>query len=147
MIRSAEPHSGFAHAALLWVVVATLLLAGTFAVSQVTSYVAESNLERRAVQRLSLYRNSLLGQLERFDYLPYILSKDSELHGLLRDGGELQRDKTNRFLERVNQEAGAAAVFLMNAAGTTVASSKQLALSAEFRGTFLPLPALFSTGT
>ncbi len=99
------------------------MLAGTFAASQVTRYIAETNLERRAVQRLSLYRNSLVGQLERFDYLPYILSKDAELHKLLSGEDQAQRDKINRFLERVNQEAGAAAVFLMDAEGTTVASS------------------------
>ncbi|WP_224067560.1 ATP-binding protein [Vibrio penaeicida] len=68
--------------------------------------------------------NHLTTQLEKYAYIPQLMSKDNELvDALLSPTNSAQLDITNRYLEEVNQIVGAADTYLLNHVGTTIAAS------------------------
>lgn len=73
--------------------------------------------------RVTLYSNSLLGELRKYQYLPNLLSKRSTIEGLLQWDDEELRDDVNRYLESVSRQTEASVIFVMNTRGLTVASS------------------------
>jgi len=74
--------------------------------------------------RLALYSATLNAELERFEALPYVLSINPKLQRLLADtANPVLTAEINRYLETINSEAGSAMLYVMNADGTTLASS------------------------
>ncbi|MBD1558013.1 sensor histidine kinase [Vibrio sp. S9_S30] len=68
--------------------------------------------------------NHLSTQLEKYAYIPQLMSKDNELvDALLSPTNSAQLDITNRYLEEVNNVVGAADTYLLNRIGTTIAAS------------------------
>ncbi|MDP2570961.1 ATP-binding protein [Vibrio penaeicida] len=71
--------------------------------------------------------NHLATQLEKYAYIPQLMSKDNELvDALLSPTNSAQLDITNRYLEEVNSVVGAADTYLLNRIGTTIAASNWL---------------------
>lgn len=100
------------------------LLAGTAAVWYSTFYaeqVAVAQLRDMAQDRLLLYEGTLRAALNRYQYLPYLLATNQEIHQLLERGGDPAH--INDYLEAVNSEAGPASIYVMSTRGVTVASS------------------------
>lgn len=83
--------------------------------------LAVDKLSDTAQERLLLYESTLHTALKRYRYLPYILSLNPEIQTLLDRGGDATA--LNHYLEAVNDEAGPASLYVMNAQGITVASS------------------------
>lgn len=75
---------------------------------------------RKASGRLSLYKSTLLSEIERFVYFPFVLSQDPYvIQALSGEGG----DRLNVRLERFAQKSGLEAIYLMDRTGLTISSS------------------------
>lgn len=108
---------------LLWMIVIGLLLAGGVVWQAVNwTYRAElDTLIKTGEERLTLYTGTLHGALSRYAYLPYVLSRDNAVRHLLAEGGPAE--PVNSYLEQLKREAGCQAIYVMDAAGLTLASS------------------------
>lgn len=74
--------------------------------------------------QLELYAQSLRILVERFRALPAILALDTEIQALLLESADPgARDRLNRRLERLNREAGAGVIFLLDLQGKAIAAS------------------------
>ncbi|MDN3554641.1 sensor histidine kinase [Halomonas maura] len=78
---------------------------------------------QHAQNRLSLYTTTLEGALARFAYLPRLLAGQPLVQAAVADGRERAIDRVNRHLQRVAEDAGAEAIFLLDRRGDTMASS------------------------
>jgi len=106
-----------------WVLVVGVVIA-TVMVWQATRWTHESGMEALAEtgqERLTLYAGTLHGALNRLVYLPNVLARNAAVERLLTQGDNV--DQLNRYLESLNGEAGSEAVYIMDAAGNTLASS------------------------
>jgi two-component system C4-dicarboxylate transport sensor histidine kinase DctB len=75
-------------------------------------------------QQLELFSSHLDSQLERFAYLPQLLSRQSlMIDALLNPNNSAQHDIINRHLNATNQIIGASDTYLLNIDGTTIAAS------------------------
>ncbi|QID17965.1 sensor histidine kinase [Nitrogeniibacter mangrovi] len=82
---------------------------------------ALATVRRIGDERLTLYASTVDGALDRYRYLPFVLAMNPAVQTLVRDGGG--NDRVNVYLETVNARAGAAALFVMDIHGQTLASS------------------------
>lgn len=88
------------------------------------SYRQALDADRRdATHRLTVYAAGLTAVLDRYDYLPYLLAVNDDVLRMLAKPEPAQSDRVNRFLERVNREAGTEALYVMDQTGHTWASS------------------------
>ena len=104
-----------------------ILVAAAFAIWLAGRFVASQALTDLAVhaeQRTTLYTSSLKAALSRYDYLPYVVSQEARILGLMQapDQGAVQHS-ANAYLERMNEQAGAAALYVLDSRGNTVAAS------------------------
>ncbi|TYO95784.1 two-component system C4-dicarboxylate transport sensor histidine kinase DctB [Geothermobacter ehrlichii] len=106
----------------LWVVLLALLLAG--GVWQASRWAGDVELEAMTAtgqERLTLYASTLRGALNRYAYLPYVLARNASVQNMLAQGKPSV--DVSRYLEELNREAGSEALYVMDAAGDTLASS------------------------
>lgn len=89
-------------------------------------------VERKAItalatsgaNQLNLYTSHLKGELEQFQKLPSLIATDPRLLGVLHDPDDSEAiDSLNRYLQRINQDTGAADIYLMDRDGLTMAAS------------------------
>ncbi len=115
------------HLSKKWI--ATLLVAGLYAILlwQVAQQVRERTLDELRIsgqRQLVIYVTHLKSQLEKYEFLPELLSTNSRLVELLKRPGDRERiDALNRYLETINTIANAADTYLMNSDGLTIAAS------------------------
>jgi len=83
-----------------------------------------ARLREAADHRLDMLATGLDADLARFEYLPALLEMTPIVPALLRAplDGEL-RDAVNRYLDGVNAAAGAEMLYVLDAAGTSLAAS------------------------
>lgn len=107
----------------------TLLMAGCFAflLWEVALLVRQQTLEELQVsgqRQLSIYVTHLKGQLEKYEFLPELLSTNTRLVELLTRPGNRERiEALNRYLETINTIANASDTYLMDRDGLTIAAS------------------------
>ncbi|WP_084650044.1 ATP-binding protein [Stappia stellulata] len=111
---------GFLRFALLLLPVVGVLAAAVFAADWVERR-SEASSDARARERLTLYRETLLRELEKFRYLPYLVARDPRATAVLEDPA--QTEAANLFLKDLTAATGAEALYVMNAKGRTVAAS------------------------
>lgn len=70
--------------------------------------------------KMSLYRSTIVSTLDRFSYLPVVLSQDTLVTEALQS---LDTDDVNAKLKLFAENAGLDAIFLMNTDGVTIAAS------------------------
>jgi two-component system, NtrC family, C4-dicarboxylate transport sensor histidine kinase DctB len=110
-----------------WLV--TLLVAAVYGLLlyQVAQFVRESTLDELHVsgqRQLNIYVTHLKGQLEKYEFLPELLSTNARLVELLKKPGDRERiDALNRYLETINTIADASDTYLMDRDGLTIAAS------------------------
>jgi two-component system, NtrC family, C4-dicarboxylate transport sensor histidine kinase DctB len=110
-----------------WIV--TLLVAGLYGILlwQVAQLVRErtlDELDRSGQRQLSIYVTHLKAQLEKYEFLPELLSTNARLVELLKRPGDRERiDALNRYLETINTIANASDTYLMDRDGLTIAAS------------------------
>lgn len=103
--------------ALLCIVLGGLI----FCISYLARISTLSNLDRTAKERLGLYEGTLNAALEKYGYLPYLLSRDETIVQLL--SGRPNAKLVNTILETANDKAGSAAIFILDKTGRTLCSS------------------------
>ncbi|GGF65009.1 two-component sensor histidine kinase [Terasakiella brassicae] len=102
---------------LLFIVGLAVLSYGMYYVS--FSYFKSEEI-RKASGRLSLYKSSLLSEIERFVYFPFVLSQDPYVISALSGEGV---DRLNERLAKFADQSGVEAIYLMDTTGLTVSSS------------------------
>lgn len=107
---------------ILVICVAVALLAAglAFGLSTRTGLRA---LDAELDQSLILTRRAIESEIERFRYLPDVAAEDVRIGIALRDRSEAATAAASRYLETVTARSGAADLYLLDAAGTTIAAS------------------------
>lgn len=107
------------------IVLVLLLIAPIFWAVHGFRYKSELDaLSLHASQRLALLSASLNAELLRFESLPAVLAEHPQLRALLANPQDAALvERTNRLLERVNDRAGAAMLYLIDPDGNTLAAS------------------------
>lgn len=106
----------------------SLIFAGTLIAAIVIWGAVSStgNLTIRELQdtgqaRLALYDSSLRAAVDRYRYLPYVVARHHQVIDAILGIDDPQT--ANVYLERVNDRSGAAALYVLDRTGITVASS------------------------
>lgn len=104
----------------------TFLFFVLFSGASVAAYLlAFDRFEKSATQnsseRLSLYQAGLRSTLERVSHLPKVVALHPNTREVLRQGKSVA--DFNQYLKTVNDRSGAAALYLLDAKGTTIAAS------------------------
>ncbi len=82
---------------------------------------ALSDLVTTGTERLAFYEATLREALSRYAYLPFVLSENIDIQIMLKSPFNV--DLVNRYLEKLNSEAGSEALYVMGKVGDTVAAS------------------------
>ncbi len=82
-------------------------------------------LRETARERLSLYQGTLIGALEKYRYLPFVLSQNEDVKELLTTFKEnpYYSDTVSRSLAATNDKAESNVLYVMDNKGNTLASS------------------------
>ncbi|AKH22265.1 hypothetical protein AAY24_13080 [Sedimenticola thiotaurini] len=89
--------------------------------------LALENLQLQNQHQLKLFVASLQGQLQKYEILPELLATNSLLLNFLQYPNDVNTiTALNRYLESINNVAGASDTYLMNAQGWTIAASNWL---------------------
>lgn len=95
--------------------------------------LALDQLHERAEARLTLSIDRLTLQLDRFRYLPAVLSRHPDIGASLVGDSAGAIPEANRLLERIADTSGALDIYVMTPDGTTIAASNH-ALDRSFLG-------------
>lgn len=90
-------------------------------VALLVQYDYLQDLERVSNERLALYERTLNSALQRYEYLPYLVSQTSMIKELVTKGGN--KLEVNVFLQAANDKAESAAIYVLNTKGVVVAAS------------------------
>jgi C4-dicarboxylate-specific signal transduction histidine kinase len=90
----------------------------------VAERLAIRSLRDSTTHRLDLYVANLQSEMRRYEQMPLIVGFDQRILALLKQPADLALQRTaNEYLERVNQKAGASAIYVMDMHGLTLAAS------------------------
>ena len=104
----------------------TILFTAIIVVVAIASYhVSYNRFEKTALntssERLSLYQESLRSTINRISHLPRVVVSHPYTIEMLRDGTKVEL--LNEYLKTVSDKANSAALYILDAKGTTVAAS------------------------
>lgn len=97
-----------------------ILLTAPFMV-QLMKVREQAGIDRQAAERLTLYRQTIIGEYNKYRYLPYMLARDPRATEVLAEPDKAER--ANRFLDEMTANSGADILYVMDGAGNTVAAS------------------------
>ncbi|MDB5849942.1 MAG: sensor histidine kinase [Rhodoferax sp.] len=102
-----------------------LALAGVVAASYTLAQrLGIRSLRESTSHRLDLYAANLQAEMDRFEYLPPVVSLNEHLVALLeRPADHARADVVNHYLQTVASRAGASAIYVMDIHGLTLAAS------------------------
>ncbi len=98
-----------------------LLVAAAFVLVQLFLELDRDAVDRKAGERLTLYRQTILGEYQKYRYLPYMIARDPRATFVLGLGQPVE--SANRFLQEMAENSGVELLYVMNAEGTTLAAS------------------------
>ncbi len=98
-----------------------LLIAAAVVLIQLFMDLDEDSVDRKAAERLTLYRQTILGEYQKYRYLPYMIARDPRATFALQSGRPIE--SANRFLQEMADNSGADLLYVMNEDGTTLAAS------------------------
>ena len=107
-----------------WVAPVAMTLVATAGIFVAALYTFEADALRRAKARAAFYESTLVGALERFQHLPFILARDPVVVAAVNAEA---RARLNTRLEAFAKQAGLEAIYLMDTDGLTVAASNHRA--------------------
>lgn len=102
-------------------VVLLILLGTPFLIGLLAQYSHIQDLEQVADERLTLYEMTLESELQKYEYLPYLISENGRVSDFLANGGDPM--PINRFLKRVNSIAGSSVIYIIPPNGIVSAAS------------------------
>ncbi len=86
---------------------------------------AHKDLHHRVYDDLSLFADSLNSELEKYQFIPKVLMLDASLVAQATNKSLVANaDQSNQRLQHIRQTTNADEVFIMDATGTTIASTK-----------------------
>ncbi|MEF2231648.1 MAG: ATP-binding protein, partial [Pseudodesulfovibrio sp.] len=94
---------------------AVILLGIPPGVGVLVQYDYLRDFEGISSERLSLYESTLLSELKKYEYLPYLIAESGMVSRLLDGDGDV--DPVNRFLEEANSIAGSTVVYVLDTRG------------------------------
>jgi len=107
-----------------WFGALALVGAAAYVGHQVALQAGLARLREAAEHRLDMLATALDADLARFDYLPALLEMTPVVPALLDATSDARlRDSVNRYLAGVNAAAGAEMLYVLDAAGTSLAAS------------------------
>jgi len=107
-----------------WFGALALVGAAAYVGHQVALQAGLARLREAAEHRLDMLATALDADLARFDYLPALLEMTPVVPALLDATSDARlRDSVNRYLAGVNATAGAEMLYVLDAAGTSLAAS------------------------
>ncbi|MEP4769133.1 MAG: ATP-binding protein [Roseibium sp.] len=98
-----------------------ILVSAASVLVQLFMELDEDSVDLKAGERLTLYRQTILGEYQKFRYLPYMIARDPRATSALGLGHPVV--SANQFLEEMAQNSGAEILYVMNEDGTTLAAS------------------------
>jgi two-component system C4-dicarboxylate transport sensor histidine kinase DctB len=98
-----------------------LLMAAAVVLVQLFMELDRDRIDRTAAERLTLYRQTILGEYQKYRYLPYMIARDPRATAALGLGQPVE--SANRFLQEMAENSGADLLYVMNTDGTTLAAS------------------------
>ncbi|MCF6301860.1 MAG: ATP-binding protein [Devosiaceae bacterium] len=105
----------------VWFVLAAFVSLGAAVLLFIAASSYFGNVEhQRAQNRASLYHNTLIGALERFEHLPFILARDPNV---ISGASGQNLDQLNRRLADFASSARLDAIYLMDTSGLTISAS------------------------
>ncbi|KLE33865.1 ATP-binding protein [Aurantiacibacter luteus] len=104
------------------VLVAAVAFAALFLVQRVERDAALFEVETRARSDAQILANGLRSELSKFELVPRVLAEDLEVAAVVQ-GDRGTRRALDRRLERIAEQTGAAALYVMDADGLTLAAS------------------------
>lgn len=114
-----RPRPGPRTARLLVLMVALPLVVAAVVFTLAERYFLSEELEK-AQGRLSLYRSTVVSQLERYSYLTYVLARDRMV---IATAAGADRDALNDRLGAFAAQSGLDAIYLMDRSGLTISAS------------------------
>ena len=103
---------------------AALVAAGALSAYRYAEQAETGAIIERATHRLDIDESTLKGELTRYDYLPALLSLNPEIAELLRHPQDQALiGRVNRYLAEVTTDSQAAAIYVLDLHGTTLAAS------------------------
>ena len=94
------------------------------AVWHIVSRVQADITRRNIAEHVVLYKATLQHTVDRFSFLPHVLSRDPRISALLKDPYNPSLvDETNRVLEDFAAASGAGVLYVLDMRGVTIASS------------------------
>ena len=120
-LASHLPHASQAAKALAF---AALVAAGAWAAYRYAQRAETNAIIERAAHRLDVDESTLKGELTRYDYLPALLSLNPDIADLLRHPTDRALiSRVNGYLAEVTTDSQAAAIYVLDLKGTTLAAS------------------------
>ena len=108
----------------------TLLLGLLLALAAGSAYYVRNwslvQLNEQTNDRLLAHISQLRAALDKYRYLPFVMTQSREVKALLRSDGYAtgpQSNRVDRYLEQMNLVAGSSALFILDLQGNTRASS------------------------
>lgn len=98
-----------------------LLALGAALIVQMLAGREQLAMDRKAAERLTLYRETILGEVAKYRYLPYVIARDPRATSALVARETSAR--ASRFLAELSKASGANLLYVMDGTGETVASS------------------------
>jgi two-component system C4-dicarboxylate transport sensor histidine kinase DctB len=112
-------------AIISFLTISFLLLIGLLLFANQQFYALEMTaIQEKANQRLSVYQNSLQASIQRFEYLPAVLSNDPRIQRALLDSES--GTNISSLLSNINNRSGADEMFVMDSYGNTIGASNYL---------------------
>ncbi len=106
--------------AALYALIVVLALGVSVATYQISQQLGLAELKSTGRYRLDLYSASLEREISKYAYFPEALGLERDVMDLL---DVRLTGKVNRYLEELNERAGALSIYIMNRAGRVLASS------------------------
>lgn len=114
--RPTKDHLALLLALLSW----GLLTALAYGIAEQRSL---DDLHRSMAPRAELYAASIGGAIDKYEFLPLVAAQRDEVADLLDHETPAKVARINRYLQDINRQAGAFAIYILNPQGRTLASS------------------------
>ncbi|NDV48479.1 MULTISPECIES: ATP-binding protein [unclassified Salipiger] len=83
-----------------------------------------AELRQGLEQELLVSHRALQTEIDRFRYLPRVTGEDARIHAALNEPSDAATiDAANRYLQKIAAQTGSGRLYLLNAAGVTIAAS------------------------
>ena len=82
-----------------------VLVIAAFVLVELFLDLDEDSVDRKAAERLTLYRQTILGEYQKYRYLPYMIARDPRATSALGLGQPVE--SANRFLQEMSENSGA----------------------------------------